>query len=236
VLTYVSTHSNAQMTDRGVRNPSLADARSMMKKDPKTKKAAPVPVNVPVLAPVTVPAPVIAPVTTPVIAPVPAPITAPVPTGVTNPSSASGYRVPDLLYPAEGLEPFIDATTMMFHHDKHHATYVTNLNKATEGKATVPVLDLMKNALDAIAIRNNGGGHYNHAFFWDEMSPSDIASKTKPSSQLEALIIKSFGSIDEMKTKFETQAAPGAVFGSGWVWVCVNQAGDTLQIVGTPNQ
>jgi superoxide dismutase, Fe-Mn family len=73
-------------------------------------------------------------------------------------------------------------------------------------------------------------------FFWDEMSPSDVALKTKPSSQLEALIHKSFGSMEEMKTLFEAQAAPGAVFGSGWVWVCVNQAGDNLQIVGTPNQ
>jgi superoxide dismutase, Fe-Mn family len=151
-------------------------------------------------------------------------------------STVNAYSVPDLLYPAEGLEPFIDATTMRIHHDMHHATYVTNLNKATEGKVAVPVLELMKNAPDTPAIRNNGGGHYNHSFFWDVMSPSDVASNTKPSSQLEALINKSFGSIDEMKTKFEAQAAPGAVFGSGWVWVCVNQAGDTLQIVGTPNQ
>ena len=157
-------------------------------------------------------------------------------TVISNRNSASAYDVPDLLYPFEALEPYIDAPTMKIHHDKHHATYVANLNKATEGKGDAAVLDLMENALDATAIRNNGGGHYNHAFFWDEMSPHDVASKTKPSEQLEALINKSFGSMDEMKAKFEAQAAPGAVFGSGWVWVCVNKAGDSLQIVGTPNQ
>ena len=94
----------------------------------------------------------------------------------------------------------------------------------------------MENALSATPIRNNGGGHYNHAFFWEEMAPADQASKTKPSEQLAALIDSSFGSLDAMKEKFEAQAAPGAVFGSGWVWVCVNQAGDKLEIVGTPNQ
>jgi Fe-Mn family superoxide dismutase len=88
----------------------------------------------------------------------------------------------------------------------------------------------MENALSATPVRNNGGGHYNHAFFWEEMAPAE------PSEQLAALIDSSFGSLDAMKEKFEAQAAPGAVFGSGWVWVCVNQAGDKLEIVGTPNQ
>jgi superoxide dismutase, Fe-Mn family len=156
--------------------------------------------------------------------------------GIIARAPANAYDVPDLPYAFEALEPYIDAPTMKIHHDKHHATYVANLNKATEGKGDKAVLDLMENALDATAIRNNGGGHYNHAFFWDEMAPHDVASKTKPSKQLEDLINKSFGSMDEMKAKFEAQAAPGAVFGSGWVWVCVNQKGDALQIVGTPNQ
>jgi superoxide dismutase, Fe-Mn family len=151
-------------------------------------------------------------------------------------NKANAYAVPDLAYPFEALEPYIDAPTMKIHHDLHHGTYVNNLNKATEGKEDKSVLDLMENALDATPIRNNGGGHYNHAFFWEEMTPHDKASKTKPSEQLEALINKSFGSMDEMKAKFEAQAAPGAVFGSGWVWVCVNQKGDELKIVGTPNQ
>ena len=126
---------------------------------------------------------------------------------------------------------------MKIHLDKHHATYVANINKATEGKAEVPVLDLMESAIEAgPAVRNNGGGHYNHAFFWQEMAPPDQAAKTKPSEQLQALIDKSFGSLDEMKAQFEARAAPGALFGSGWVWICVNQAGDELKLVGTPNQ
>merc|ERR1719162_2356905 len=96
-------------------------------------------------------------------------------TTITAPVIANAYTVPDLPYPYEGLEPFIDTPTMKFHHDKHHATYVANLNKATEGKAEVPILDLMENALDATPIRNSGGGHYNHAFFWDEMTSPDAA-------------------------------------------------------------
>jgi len=156
---------------------------------------------------------------------------------VAAPGVAGAYEVPDLLYPFEGLEPYIDAPTMKIHHDKHHATYVTNVNKATEGKDEVPILDLMADALEAgPGIRNSGGGHYNHAFFWDEMAPHDKASKTKPSAQLDELINKSFGSMDEMKEKFEARAAPGALFGSGWVWICVNQKGDKLELVGTPNQ
>jgi superoxide dismutase, Fe-Mn family len=155
---------------------------------------------------------------------------------VAAPNNANAFSVPDLPYSFEALEPYIDTPTMSIHHDKHHATYVANLNKATEGKPEKPLLELMENALEATPIRNNGGGHYNHAFFWDEMAPHDKASKTKPSAQLEGLIKKSFGSMDEMKAKFEAQAAPGAVFGSGWVWVCVNKKGDELKIVGTPNQ
>jgi len=150
--------------------------------------------------------------------------------------AANAYKVPDLPYAFEALEPYIDAPTMKLHHDKHHATYVANINKATEGKPEKPILDMMENALDATPVRNNGGGHYNHAFFWEEMAPPDKASKTKPSAELAALIDSSFGSMDAMKEKFEAQAAPGAVFGSGWVWVCVNKKGDKLEIVGTPNQ
>lgn len=156
--------------------------------------------------------------------------------GIAAPVVANAYSVPDLQYPFEALEPYIDAPTMKIHHDKHHATYVTNINKATEGKDEVPILDLMADALDATPVRNSGGGHYNHAFFWDEMAPHDKASKTKPSKDLAAMIDKSFGSMDEMKAKFEAQAAPGAVFGSGWVWLAVNLKGDEIKIVGTPNQ
>ncbi|CAB9520573.1 Superoxide dismutase [Mn] [Seminavis robusta] len=156
--------------------------------------------------------------------------------GVVNPGNSNAYSVPDLPYPFEALEPHIDTPTMKIHHDKHHATYVANINKATEGQEEKPILDLMENALEAGPVRNSGGGHYNHAFFWEEMAPPAEAAKTKPSAQLEELINKSFGSMDEMKAKFEAQAAPGAVFGSGWVWVCVNKKGDELKLVGTPNQ
>jgi Fe-Mn family superoxide dismutase len=151
-------------------------------------------------------------------------------------AAANAYAVPDLPYPFEALEPYIDAPTMKIHHDKHHATYVANINKATEGQAEKPILDLMENALESTAVRNNGGGHYNHAFFWEEMAPADKAKDTKPSPELEELINKSFGSMDEMKSQFEARAAPGALFGSGWVWICVNQSGDKLVLVGTPNQ
>jgi len=157
-------------------------------------------------------------------------------TTAAAPVIANAYTVPDLQYPYEALEPVIDTPTMKLHHDKHHATYDANLNKATEGKDEVPILDLMENALDATPIRNSGGGHYNHAFFWDEMTSPDAAKKTSISPQLEELISKSFGSLDEMKAKFEAAGAPGAVFGSGWVWLTVNKAGDSLSIVGTPNQ
>lgn len=90
----------------------------------------------------------------------------------------------------------------------------------------------MADALEAGPVRNSGGGHYNHAFFWEEMAPADKAKKTKPSKELEKLIDTSFGSMDEMKSKFEAASAPGAVFGSGWVWVVLNNAGDKLEIVG----
>ena len=94
----------------------------------------------------------------------------------------------------------------------------------------------MEDALLAGPVRKWGGGHYNHAFLWDVMAPADKAYKTMASVLLEKLINKSFGSNDEMKNKSKAQAAQGAVFGSGWVWVCVNKAGDNLSIVGTPNQ
>jgi superoxide dismutase, Fe-Mn family len=155
----------------------------------------------------------------------------------TTSTAASAYTTPDLPYPFEALEPYIDTPTMKIHHDKHHATYVANINKATEGKAAVPILDLMENAIAAgPAYRNNGGGHYNHAFFWDEMAPPDAAKKTAPSAQLTELINKSFGSMEEMKTQFEAKAAPGSVFGSGWVWITVNKKGDKLLLTSTPNQ
>merc|ERR1740117_809100 len=106
---------------------------------------------------------------------------------LSNVAAANAYAVPDLQYSYEALEPYIDAPTMKFHHDKHHATYVANINKATEGKDEVDIRDLQLNALEAgPAVRNNGGGHYNHAFFWDEMAPHTQAEKSKVSAELEA--------------------------------------------------
>lgn len=152
-------------------------------------------------------------------------------------SAMASFVVPDLPYPYDALEPFIDAPTMKLHHDKHHATYVANVNKAREGQPDIPILDVLTNALDAgPAVRNNGGGHYNHAFFWTEMLPPSQAKNTHPSEQLTNLIQKSFGSMDAMKAAFEAKAAPGVTFGSGWVWVVLNQAGDRLEIVNTANQ
>lgn len=156
---------------------------------------------------------------------------------LATPAAANAYFVPDLPYAFEGLEPYIDAPTMKIHHDKHHGTYVANINKAREGKPEVPILDLMADALEAgPGVRNSGGGHYNHAFFWEEMLPADKAKNTKVSAQLTEMVDNSFGSMDTMKEKFEAMAAPGATFGSGWVWVCVNQKGDKLEIVNTANQ
>ncbi|KAL3925754.1 MAG: hypothetical protein SGARI_005789, partial [Bacillariaceae sp.] len=108
------------------------------------------------------------------------------------PAITNAYSVPDLPYPYEALEPYIDTPTMKIHHDKHHATYVANINKAMEGKDEKPILDLMENALDAGPVRNSGGGHYNHAFFWEEMAPPDQAKKTKPSDALAKMIDASF--------------------------------------------
>jgi superoxide dismutase, Fe-Mn family len=152
-------------------------------------------------------------------------------------SKHKAYFLPNLTYAYNALEPYIDEATMILHHDKHHGGAVASLNKATENVTyKVPLVDLMEKALNATPIRNNGGSHYNHALFWDEMAPFDQANKTKPSEQLAALLNSSFGGLDAMKTKFTAAAAPGTLFGSGWVWLCANQAGDKLEIVGTPNQ
>jgi len=149
-----------------------------------------------------------------------------------QPAYADGpYTLPDLPYPYEALEPFIDAATMKFHHDKHHATYVANVNKAMEGKVAPSILDLQAGALKAGgAIRNSGGGHYNHALFWKCLSPA--AQSGSPSPKLEAAITEAFGSMDAMKEKFN--AAAIGQFGSGWAWLGVKDG--KLAISGTPNQ
>jgi Fe-Mn family superoxide dismutase len=146
------------------------------------------------------------------------------------------YTLPALSYDFAALEPHIDAKTMEIHHDKHHGTYVTNVNNALEGNelAELPVAELLTQ-LDRVpedkrtAVRNNGGGHYNHTLFWESMSPDGGG---EPSGELASAIDAAFGSLAEFKDKLK--AAGLARFGSGWAWLVHDGAG--LQIVSTPNQ
>lgn len=147
------------------------------------------------------------------------------------------YELPPLPYPKEALEPYIDAQTMEIHHDKHHAAYVTNVNKAIAGKPELEsksVEQLISN-LDAVpadvrnVVRNNGGGHANHSLFWKWLAPK---SGGAPSGPLAEDIKGVFGSFDAFKEKFEAGGA--GRFGSGWVWLVVNHG--KLEIVSTANQ
>jgi Fe-Mn family superoxide dismutase len=148
------------------------------------------------------------------------------------------YELPALPYPKEALEPHIDAQTMEIHHGKHHATYVTNLNKAIAGKADLEkksIEELISN-MNAIpedirnVVRNNGGGHANHSLFWRIMGPKAGGA---PSGKLAEEINATFGSFDAFKEKLE--AAGAGRFGSGWAWLIVNKSGK-LEITSTPNQ
>jgi superoxide dismutase, Fe-Mn family len=147
------------------------------------------------------------------------------------------YELPPLPYAKDALEPYIDAQTMEIHHDKHHAAYVTNVNKALAGKADLEkksVEDLISH-LDAVPadirgpVRNNGGGHANHSMFWKTLGPKAGGA---PSGKLGDDIKGAFGSFDAFKEKFE--AAGIGRFGSGWAWLVVNQG--KLEIVSTGNQ
>jgi Fe-Mn family superoxide dismutase len=147
------------------------------------------------------------------------------------------YELPPLPYPKEALEPHIDAQTMEIHHDKHHAAYVTNVNKAIAGKPDLEkksVEDLIRN-LEAVpadirgAVRNNGGGHANHSMFWKLIGPK---AGGVPSGKLADDIKSVFGSFEAFKEKFE--AAGIGRFGSGWAWLVVNNG--KLEIVSTANQ
>jgi len=147
------------------------------------------------------------------------------------------YSLPKLNFAYNALEPFIDALTMEIHHTKHHQTYIDKLNKALEAHADLQSKDLMEllsnistlpNEIQT-AVRNNGGGHLNHMFFWDILTPT----KTDPSEKLMDVINKSFGSFDEMKTKFSEAGLNR--FGSGWAWI-VKKADGTLEITSTANQ
>ena len=147
------------------------------------------------------------------------------------------YVLPKLGYGFDALEPYIDAKTMELHHDKHHATYVEKLNATLEGHDDLQKLDIVEliSNLDKVpedirtAVRNNGGGHANHSFFWDVMSPGGGG---EPSGPLAKALKDTFGSFDDFKTKFK-EAAVGR-FGSGWAWLC--QQDGKLHVCSTPNQ
>ena len=148
------------------------------------------------------------------------------------------HSLPSLPYDAAALEPHIDARTMEIHHGKHHAAYVANLNKALEaaGGASVGMdLDALLRNLKEVpeaqrtAVRNNGGGHWNHSLFWRIMSAKGGG---KPGGALAAAIDKSFGSFEAFKEQFANAAATR--FGSGWAWLSVTKQG--LAVTSTPNQ
>jgi len=147
------------------------------------------------------------------------------------------HELPPLPYPKEALEPHIDATTMEIHHGRHHKTYVDNLNKAIAGNSALEgkSLDALIGDLGSVPdnirgpVRNNGGGHWNHTFFWKLMGPKAGGA---PSGNLADDIKATFGSFDDFKAKVE--AAGLGRFGSGWVWLVVN--GGKLEICSTPNQ
>lgn len=141
------------------------------------------------------------------------------------------YTLPSLPYAYDALEPSIDKETMTIHHTKHHQAYVDNLNKALEGKdAPASLEDLMANISKYDkAVRNNGGGHYNHSLFWEVLSPSGGGA---PTGAFADCINKCFGSFENMKAQFEEKAK--TQFGSGWAWIVTN--GDTCQVTSTPNQ
>jgi Fe-Mn family superoxide dismutase len=147
------------------------------------------------------------------------------------------HELPPLPYPKEALEPHIDALTMEIHHDRHHKAYVDNLNKAIAGNAVLEAkpLDALIKGLASVPdnirgpVRNNGGGHWNHSFFWKLMAPKAGGA---PTGKLADAIKASFGSFAEFQGKFE--AAGIGRFGSGWAWLVSN--GGKLEIVSTANQ
>jgi len=142
------------------------------------------------------------------------------------------FELPDLPYAFDALEPHIDARTMEIHHDRHHAAYTNNLNNAIagtelEGKS---IEDILANVSGNGAVRNNGGGYYNHNLFWTILSPNGGGA---PEGDLATAIDNRFGSLNEFKEEFSRAA--GTRFGSGWAWLIVDGAGH-LAVTSTPNQ
>lgn len=143
------------------------------------------------------------------------------------------FELPNLSFAYDALEPHIDARTMEIHHTKHHNGYTTKLNGAIAGTdmENTSIEEILENLdMDNGAVRNNGGGFYNHCLFWEVMSPDGGG---EPSGALGDAINDAFGSFDSFKEKFS--AAAGTRFGSGWAWLCVHKGGK-LEICSTPNQ
>ena len=143
------------------------------------------------------------------------------------------FELPSLNYSFDALEPHVDTKTMQIHHGKHHAGYTNNLNNAIKGtdleKMSIETI-LAELDLNNTAVRNNGGGFFNHSLFWNVMSPNGGGI---PSGDLASAINDSFGSFDEFKSTFSKAA--GTRFGSGWAWLCVHPGGK-LEVCSTPNQ
>jgi len=151
------------------------------------------------------------------------------------------FELPELPYDYAALEPHIDAETMKIHHDKHHAAYVNNLNAAIEKHAELAdksIEDLLTDLNSVpedvrLAVRNNGGGHYNHSMFWQLMKPTEDGSGGEPTGDIANEITKVFGTFDDFKEQFNDAGVKR--FGSGWVWLVANKNGG-LQILSTANQ
>jgi Fe-Mn family superoxide dismutase len=142
------------------------------------------------------------------------------------------FKLPELSYSYTALEPWVDAMTMEIHHSKHHNAYVTNLNKALEGNPAAEwSLEKLMAEISAFpaAVRNNGGGHYNHTLFWNLMAPKKGGA---PSGELAEAITAKWGSFDKFKDAFSTAAATR--FGSGWAWLIKKDG--ALEVTSTPNQ
>ena len=143
------------------------------------------------------------------------------------------FELPSLNYSFDALEPHVDTKTMQIHHGKHHAGYTNNLNNAIKGTdlETMSIETILTELdLNNAAVRNNGGGFFNHSLFWNVMSPNGGGV---PSGDLASAINDSFGSFDEFKSAFSKAA--GTRFGSGWAWLCVHPGGK-LEVCSTPNQ
>jgi Fe-Mn family superoxide dismutase len=151
---------------------------------------------------------------------------------IRSTNTMAKFELPALPYAYDALEPYIDKMTMEIHHTKHHNAYVTNLNKAIEGtenesKSLIEMFSMISNL--PAAVRNNGGGHWNHSLFWTLMKQNGGGN---PTGKIAEAINSTFGSFDEFKTKFSTAAATR--FGSGWAWLSVQDG--KLVVSSTPNQ